>query len=373
MISLRTATRDDIPVLADVLANVQAQDDPAIEVGERRTEIAAWIEDGFGRDEPESVLSIIEVDGVAAGRFRVVRFADRIFLGGIQIHPAFQGRGIGTQLITALIEECRSTGKPLTLDVDRDNLRARSLYERLGFEQTAESEQDFRLTYHPAYYYGEHHAAYERLAREGKSEWDELFGEAGFSQRAFLESALAKLAVPPGARVLEYGCGTGRAARFLAAAGFRVHAVDLIPEAIELARRFAAEGGFEIDFEVRDICRTTFDTSYALVVDGFCLQSIVTDDDRAKLFAAVRSALDDDGHYLITTATYDPARAYEAGDEYDPATGIVLSGGVPHRRHLRPEALRAELEAHGFRVLSQQGAGGGELICSPTGSSVRGA
>jgi ribosomal protein S18 acetylase RimI-like enzyme len=149
MISLRTATRDDIPVLADVLANVDAQVDPSIDVEECRKAYAEGIDGYFGADEPESTLSIIELDGAPAGRFRVVRFPDRIFLGGIQIHPAFQGNGIGTHLIMALIEESRSTAKPLHLDVDRNNVGARRLYERLGFEQHAESERDFHMTFHP--------------------------------------------------------------------------------------------------------------------------------------------------------------------------------------------------------------------------------
>lgn len=229
------------------------------------------------------------------------------------------------------------------------------------------------------YYYAEHQAAYERLAREGKSEWNDLFNDDRFPQaqaqaqaqawtsdhgnQAFLESALSRLDVPSGARVLEYGCGTGRTACFLAGAGFRVHAVDLIPTAITMARRFAAERGLAIDFEVSDICKTTFDASYALVVDGFCLQSIVTTEHRSKLFAAVRSALDPHGHYLISTAMYDPNRVYEE-DSYDPTTGIVLHKGMPHRRHLRPEALRAELELHGFRIVSQDGELGGNVVCA---------
>lgn len=224
------------------------------------------------------------------------------------------------------------------------------------------------------YYYAEHQAAYERLAREGKSEWNDLFDDARFPHQAFLENALSRLGVPSGARVLEYGCGTGRAARFLAAAGFRVHAVDLIPTAIAMARQFAADEGLAIDFEVRDICTSAFEPSYALVVDGFCLQSIVRTDDRSKLFAAVRSALLPDGHYLISTAMYDPDRVYEDDCTYDAASGIVLHNGTPHRRHLRPEALRAELEHHGFRILSQEGDLGGNVVCalSPAASSNRG-
>ena len=149
MISLRTATRDDIPTLADILANVEGQADPSIDVEARRKALVEEIPMYFGKDGPESILSIVELDGVPVGRFRVVRFPDRIFLAGIQIHPRFQGNGIGTHLIIELIEESRKTAKPLQLDVDRDNEGARRLYRRLGFEQYAESEKDIHMTFRP--------------------------------------------------------------------------------------------------------------------------------------------------------------------------------------------------------------------------------
>lgn len=150
MITLRTATRADLPVIADILANVQAQAEPALDVEQQRTALAADLENWFGQDEPESLLSIIELDGAPVGRFRVVRWPDRIFLGGIQVHPDHQGRGIGTRLITALIEEARATGRPLRLNVDKINTGARRLYERLGFSLEAEEEHELHLVIRPA-------------------------------------------------------------------------------------------------------------------------------------------------------------------------------------------------------------------------------
>lgn len=150
MIRLRTATRDDIPVFADVIANVRAQEDPSIDVDECRAGTTRDLSNWFGTDEPESILSVIEFNGAAVGRFRVVRFPDRIFLGGIQIHPEFQGKGIGTYLVTELIAESRSLGKPVDLNVDQTNVRARSLYERLGFVRQGESEKDIQMRFDPA-------------------------------------------------------------------------------------------------------------------------------------------------------------------------------------------------------------------------------
>lgn len=222
------------------------------------------------------------------------------------------------------------------------------------------------------YYHAEHVAAYERLARRGLSQWGELFEPSApvefdqFPNRRFLDRALAELAIPAGARVLEYGCGTGPAACHLAALGFEVDAVDLVPRAIELARHFAAERELRIDFAVADICALAEVRSpvrYDVVVDSYCLQSIVTDDDRRQVFTAVRNRLEPTGHYLISTAMYEPARVYDHGSTYDDETGICLDQGLPHRRHLRPAALREELVAQGFRVLGQYGDTGGDVVC----------
>ncbi|MFI5694253.1 class I SAM-dependent methyltransferase [Kribbella sp. NPDC051586] len=229
------------------------------------------------------------------------------------------------------------------------------------------------------YYYAEHQAAYQRLAQQGLTQWSDLFGETDeydvFPNRAFLVQALTRLELPHEPDVLEYGCGTGPAACFLAARGFRVDAIDLIPEAIALARRFARERGVNVSFSVQDVCAMVADgKQYDVVLDSYCLQSIVTDTDRAKVLAAVRDRLKSTGYYVLSTAIHDPDRVYEGDFRYDATTGICyqaaepgddaiqLDGNwyLPHRRHLRPAALRAELEAAGLQVHSQEG---GDLIC----------
>jgi SAM-dependent methyltransferase len=148
------------------------------------------------------------------------------------------------------------------------------------------------------YYYPEHADAYRQIERSGKTIWGELHGGSGFddfSSRAFLFWDLDTLQLPPGeTAVLEYGCGTGPGACLMAARGYRVDAIDLIPRAIKLARRFAAERGLTIHFQVQDICLLAEVPSrkcYGLIVDSYCLQSVVLDEDRTKLFAEVHSRL----------------------------------------------------------------------------------
>ncbi|HLT62003.1 MAG TPA: class I SAM-dependent methyltransferase, partial [Microlunatus sp.] len=143
------------------------------------------------------------------------------------------------------------------------------------------------------YYEAEHFVAYARIRGAGLSRWNDLHEDRpgdydDFDGRAFLERVLPTGTDHRGMRALEYGCGTGAAACFLARRGFAVTAVDLVPDAIALARRFAAERGLVITFAVQDVCRWTDDGDHCdLVLDNLCLQSIVTDDDRSRLLGSV--------------------------------------------------------------------------------------
>jgi ribosomal protein S18 acetylase RimI-like enzyme len=58
-----------------------------------------------------------------------------IFLSRIEIHPGHQGRGIGTRIISALVEEAERKGQHLVLDVLTVNRRAQALYRRLGLTE----------------------------------------------------------------------------------------------------------------------------------------------------------------------------------------------------------------------------------------------
>ena len=232
------------------------------------------------------------------------------------------------------------------------------------------------------YYYPEHLAAYRRLEREGLTQWNDLFEEdrtddfEAFPNRAFLERVLPEQP----ADVLEYGCGTGAAACFLAARGFHVDAIDLIPEAIRLARRFAQERGLDVNFAVQDVCAMPATSKqYDVVLDSYCLQSIVTDADRSRVLTAVRDRRKPNGRYILSTAMYDPTRVYEDDFRYDATTGICYQKTtapaadavhldntwyLPHRRHLRPEALQAELERAGLHVVSQES---GDVVATRLG------
>jgi ribosomal protein S18 acetylase RimI-like enzyme len=58
-----------------------------------------------------------------------------IYLARIEIYPGHQGLGIGTRIISALLDEAERKGQDLVLDVLTVNRRAQALYQRLGMKE----------------------------------------------------------------------------------------------------------------------------------------------------------------------------------------------------------------------------------------------
>jgi GNAT superfamily N-acetyltransferase len=149
---IRPATLDDAGFLADVvLAATRAQgrlpdtfDEPAW-----RSAFTVWTSKQIRGDVPGSTTSVIESEGGPAGRLRVTRDKNHIDLSGIQLLPHVQGRGIGTAIIENLKAEAAAAGIPLDIGVEKDNPRARRLYERLGCVQVADDEQEHKLRWCP--------------------------------------------------------------------------------------------------------------------------------------------------------------------------------------------------------------------------------
>ena len=94
----------------------------------------------------------IPLDGSRLVTFRPVNAADEPFLirvyGSTRLDELalteYQQRGIGGSLLQALLEEARTTGKSVTLHVDKFN-RAARLYERLGFSVTEDTGGSFKM------------------------------------------------------------------------------------------------------------------------------------------------------------------------------------------------------------------------------------
>ena len=94
---------------------------------------------------PDGTTYIIRFGAVRVGRLRVVRNPERLFLAGIQVIPEFRNKGIGTYVITTLLQEVRRLHLPLELTVSKDNPDAERLYVQLGFERIGEDGSDYLM------------------------------------------------------------------------------------------------------------------------------------------------------------------------------------------------------------------------------------
>lgn len=267
------------------------------------------------------------------------------------------------------------------------------------------------------YYHREHLSGYRRMVEEGKRTWGGISYHSGsddwddFSSRGFLEAVLPRLNIADDEpQVFEIGTGTGPVACYLARHGYRVEAIDLIPTAIEVADQHAREQGLEISYSVMDACSIPQDGKrFDLIVDSYCLQGIVLDNDRQKVFTAVHARLKPDGYYLVSTSVGRPGATFhntgskdtsgreylkdQKGDLWDPESGVYYKSFrwyenlkdnpesyedaievqgewfLPNRRVHTPESLAEELRNNGFEILHRMGEEGEELVCIRTGGT----
>ena len=94
-------------------------------------------------------ISIIDLDGVRVGMIQLLEGDDALEVAEIQIHPLYQGRGIGTRLLHDTIAQAHSRAKMVTLSTGLQNHRAVELYRRLGFEHASQTEAKYYMVSHP--------------------------------------------------------------------------------------------------------------------------------------------------------------------------------------------------------------------------------
>lgn len=95
------------------------------------------------------------------------------------------------------------------------------------------------------------------------SEYDERFRAlAASGMDVHGEAAYVAALVPPGAHVLDAGCGTGRVGVELARRGYAVVGVDSDASMLEVARRAAPE----LEWRLADLAAIADESSYDLVV-----------------------------------------------------------------------------------------------------------
>jgi GNAT superfamily N-acetyltransferase len=136
-ITLRPVGSSDRDFLLHVYASTREEE--LAPVPWTDTEKTAFIEQQFEAQHSHyrehyagASLDVVEWDRAPAGRLYVARWSDEIRIIDIALLPEFRGRGIGTRLITQLVDEGRRRRKRVSIHVEKVNPALR-LYKRLGF------------------------------------------------------------------------------------------------------------------------------------------------------------------------------------------------------------------------------------------------
>jgi SAM-dependent methyltransferase len=230
---------------------------------------------------------------------------------------------------------------------------------------------------------------------ETSSEWRRFFqatapryDEEDFTRATDAEVAelLALLDLPPGGRLLDVGCGTGRHAVPLAAAGLRVTGIDLSPAMLALAADRAHAAGVALDLLEADARRLPdhlerVDAAICLCEGAFCLVAAGVEPfahDRAIL-AGIHRVLRPGGRLVLTGL--NAARMLAAWRRDEPVgevdlltltttSEVALEDGTTvslREHHHLPDSLRALAEGVGFEVEAIWAGGAGDWRREPPG------
>ncbi|MGH9380370.1 MAG: GNAT family N-acetyltransferase [Thermoanaerobaculia bacterium] len=136
-LSLRRVVDADLPFLAELYASTRREEVAQVPwTEEQREAFLHWQFDSQHRHYrqyyPNCEFLLIEKEGQPIGRIYVDRWKDQIRLVDIALLPEHRGGGLGTSLLSGLLDEGRERGLPVTIHVEHNNPTLR-LYRRLGF------------------------------------------------------------------------------------------------------------------------------------------------------------------------------------------------------------------------------------------------
>ena len=83
-----------------------------------------------------AVAKVATIDGKVVGYYSFYQILDEADVNNIAVDSAWHNKGVGTALMSDMIEECKSRGiASITLEVGANNTVAQKLYEKAGFRQ----------------------------------------------------------------------------------------------------------------------------------------------------------------------------------------------------------------------------------------------
>ena len=146
-VTLRDVTPEDRDFLRDVYATTRAAEMEMVPWSPEQR--AAFVEFQFNAQDKYyrekfalAQYSVILLDQTPVGRVYVLRDDQEIRILDITVLPEYRKRGIGSFLLTNLLEEGERSGKAVQIYIESFN-PSRALFERMGFSVVAEEGINF--------------------------------------------------------------------------------------------------------------------------------------------------------------------------------------------------------------------------------------
>lgn len=154
-LTLRRASESDSAFLLAVYSSTRQEE--LAPLGWTDSQKAAFLDMQFTAQRrhyeaafPGSQQSVILLGDQPVGRIWIARSQEEIRLLDIALLPDSRGRGIGTALISDLVEEARASGRPLRHMVLAENTAAQRLYSRLGLSVAGDAGVYLLMELNPA-------------------------------------------------------------------------------------------------------------------------------------------------------------------------------------------------------------------------------
>ncbi len=109
----------------------------------------AWQRSDFNQHFDPENITLVLVGNELVGYCQVEDQGKVLFIRMLLLIPEYQSKGIGSYLISAVIESARAQSKDVSLQVFKVNKRARRFYEHHGFRVTNTTPSSFTMTFNP--------------------------------------------------------------------------------------------------------------------------------------------------------------------------------------------------------------------------------
>ena len=90
---------------------------------------------------------IIEIDSKFIGFLQYYFEPSYLNVAEIHLISEYRGKGIGSDILICLQKECIAKKRKMYIGCFKENHRAKSLYQKLGFVQTEETDTHYILRY----------------------------------------------------------------------------------------------------------------------------------------------------------------------------------------------------------------------------------